>query len=711
MIGKLSVTVLAPAILCAQQPDSIPAARPDSLHRLAPVVVSGTRLGGTDDRLPALKSAIELERTPPGPSKLADALSKTPGVSLFNDQGNRAQPSFDVRGFSLSPVVGVPQGVSVFLDGVRINEPDAQEVNFDLIPAEAIDTATLVRGASAIYGKNTLGGALALTTIRGSSVPRSEAGVSAGSFGLRDVYALTRGMLGPFDAALVADASSEAGYQAQSGSSIRRIFGTLGRRNDLTDVAWSIGYAKNRLHEAGSLPASWIDVARRANYTGGDFFAPEAVFTSVRGSRAFSRATVRGNAFLRRNAVEQFNVNVADPNTRAFITNRSLGTTVQLDLSLGSAAAFSAGIEASRSDVRYRLLAEATESSPDLPEDCDESGLCENARVPGTDAAAFAQLSWSPGRLSALASLRGDVVDVPFRDLRDAANDGTNRFARLSPRVGLTYSLSNDLRIFASTGTAFRAPAPLELACASETAQCPLPFSLGADPPLSPVTVANYEAGLSYTSADRAHLDLAFYRSDVHHDIAFVSSTNAAGFFQNLDRTRRQGFDASAQYSVARGVRAFGSVTILDATYQSTAQLASPLDSNVVHAGDRMALSPRVRGTAGIEASKLIGSSIVSATLTGRGTSAQYLRGDEADRTNPLAGFAVADLNAGFSRERYSFSLGVTNLFDRRYAQYGVYADNPRGPFGGPVPDEPTIERFLTPAYPRTVALTLRVER
>ena len=39
----------------------------------------------------------------------------------------------------MTSVTGVPQGVSVFLDGVRINEPTVEEVNFDLIPLDDLE--------------------------------------------------------------------------------------------------------------------------------------------------------------------------------------------------------------------------------------------------------------------------------------------------------------------------------------------------------------------------------------------------------------------------------------------------------------------------------------------------------------------------------------------------------------------------------------------
>src|SRR5207237_3042030 len=96
-----------------------------------------------------------------------------PGVTLQNEQGNRFQPDLSLRGFSASPVTGLPQGFSVFLDGVRLNEPTVEEVNFDLIPLEDVERIEVIRGPSVLFGRNTLGGALNTITRRGGTAHES----------------------------------------------------------------------------------------------------------------------------------------------------------------------------------------------------------------------------------------------------------------------------------------------------------------------------------------------------------------------------------------------------------------------------------------------------------------------------------------------------------------------------------------------------------
>jgi outer membrane cobalamin receptor len=135
----LIVIGAGPAI--AQQRDttgSDSTQRRTAASRLAPVIVKDSRLVGVDRRTPSRVDDIRLDAGATGSGAAADVLRNLAGVSLFDDQGSRLQPELDLRGFIVSPVVGQPQGVSVFLDGVRVNEPDAQEVDFDLIPMDAV---------------------------------------------------------------------------------------------------------------------------------------------------------------------------------------------------------------------------------------------------------------------------------------------------------------------------------------------------------------------------------------------------------------------------------------------------------------------------------------------------------------------------------------------------------------------------------------------
>lgn len=691
--------------------------------RLAPVVITGTRLSPVDERTPVQVDDIDLRTMAPGPAAAIDALRNLPAVSLFDDQGSRFQPELNVRGFIVSPVVGEPQGVSVFLDGVRINEPDAQEVNFDLIPMDAVRHAELVRGPSSLFGKNTLAGALLLFTDRGTQQPQVNAELEGGAFGYRGARISGSGMAGGVDAYVMARFGEEDGWRDETGARTRMFFTTVGRKRDSSDIALSVLYAHDKIREAGSLPASYLAVSPRLNYTGGDFFQPDLWHVALRGERAAAGGTLRGNVFFRDNDIEQYNGNIPPPNTDGFVRNLSAGTTVEWTrpVFLGAhALAVTVGGEYNRDDVKYRFLAVST---PGVPADaagaagagCDPAtGVCTQVRVKGDNAALYLQgvLELTPS-LALTAAARGDYVRIPYRDLLDPGNDGTSSYQRVSPRIGLNYQISSHFRGYVAYNTGFRAPAALELACASPDAPCSLPSALGADPPLAPVTVYDYEAGIDWEPASRTNVDIVAFRSDVHNDILFAQPSATEGFFQNVARTRRDGIEASGSLALPAGLRAFGSYGYIAATYRTAVKLATAIEGAApAEPGDRFPLSPVHRGTIGLEAIRTIGHAVLDGAISVRAASSQFLRGDEANDFPPIPGYAVADVRVEAGLPHVSISAKVTNLFDRRYNTFGIYAENVKGPFGGPPPADPDdapVERFLTPAFPRALTVSLTV--
>src|SRR5439155_1125983 len=173
------------------------------------------------------------------PSVLPEALERLPGVSLQSEQGNRLQPDLSLRGFTISPVTGLPPGLSVFLDGVRLNEPTVEEVNFDLIPLEDVERVDVVRGPSVLFGRNTLGGAINLVTRRGQEVREIVPEVAAGSFGRRDYRLRLGGSARPLDYPLSLTESLEDGFRDFAATRVSRVFGKLGVATGGTDATLS----------------------------------------------------------------------------------------------------------------------------------------------------------------------------------------------------------------------------------------------------------------------------------------------------------------------------------------------------------------------------------------------------------------------------------------------------------------------------------------
>src|SRR3989442_6055541 len=171
------ITLSTASAAAAQEPDE-PLARLPPVRVTAPAPVDVLARPTTPSRIDTVAPG---DITAPKASALPDVLERLSGVTLQNEQGNRFQPSLTLRGFTASPVTGLPQGLSVFLDGVRLNEPTVDEVNFDLLPLDDVERIEVIRGPSALFGRNTLGGAINIITRRGGEAPEIEPGVEAGS--------------------------------------------------------------------------------------------------------------------------------------------------------------------------------------------------------------------------------------------------------------------------------------------------------------------------------------------------------------------------------------------------------------------------------------------------------------------------------------------------------------------------------------------------
>src|SRR3989475_6632161 len=273
--GALLLALLSPPV-GAQQRDSVP----KDTATLAPVVVTGVRLPSVRELARGLTGrtatlgAADLDAR--GARSLADALEQLPGVTTADELGAPGELDVTLRGFQVSPTIGLPQGVTVYLDGVRVNEPDAHEVNFDLLPLEDVDHVDVTYGPSVLLGRNSLGAAVNLVTRRGSVPAGREGEASGGSFGRYELKARAGDRRGMWDYYVGTRYEHEDGWRAATPSRTATLFGKLGVNTGTWDATLSYAGADNRIFQAGSLPDSVYAAAPRVNFTPGDYFAPQA---------------------------------------------------------------------------------------------------------------------------------------------------------------------------------------------------------------------------------------------------------------------------------------------------------------------------------------------------------------------------------------------------------------------------------------------------
>jgi iron complex outermembrane receptor protein len=708
---------------------------------LAPIVVVGTTpLLGIGTPLPLVPANVQtvhgadIEKQ--NRQSLTDYLAANlPSVTISDAQGNPYQMNLFYRGFTASPLLGTPQGLSVFVDGVRVNEPFGDVVNWDLIPQQAIDTMQLIPGSNPVFGFNTLGGALAITTKNGKDDPVGEAEIQGGSWGRKSAQIEQGGTIGQnLDYYFTANAANDNGWAEQNESRVRQVFGKLRYTDADTTLSLSAGGADNDLHGVQTIPRSFLNNPKQP-YTYPDQNQNSAGYLTLSGDHYFNDdVELSGNAYYRhfRNTNTSSNVNedygtigeggnldtLQATNVQSAVSTDSYGASLQLTL-LGKLGGmknqFIAGMAVDAANSRFTQSSQdatftasrATIGIGNFEQQTDANTHNTNYGIYLTDTLELTP-QWAvtlSGRYNWADATIGDETGT------QPALDGHHTFSRFNPALGINWNPTPAFTAYATYNEGMRSPTAIELACADPNAPCSLPNDFIADPSLQPVIAKTYEIGARGKIGAASTWSAAAYSTTLDNDIEFISSSGAGssqGFFQNVGRTRRQGVELAGQTKYGP-LTVTGSYSYVDATYQSTWVEHSPSNSSAddngnitVHPGNHIPSIPattvKLRLDYAATAKWRIGTN-----LTWRGS--VYAQGDEnnQDVNGKISGYLLIDMDTAYqvTRQLQVFA-SVTNLLDKRYASFGALGANfftgPGNTFNGTAP---VNEQFVGPGAPR----------
>ncbi len=253
-------------------------------------------------------SSRDIERS--GALDLSDFMNRRLGSVHVNEmQGNPFQMDVSYRGYTASPLLGTPQGLSVYMDGVRMNQPFGDVVSWDLIPRSAISSMTLMPGSNPLFGLNTLGGALSVQTKDGRSDPGTTLQATAGGNARRSAEwehggSGEQGLNWYFNANLF----KEEGWRTASPSDVRQFFGKLGWLSGATDLQLTLAHADNQLSGNGLQEQGLLARDRASAYTKPDLAQNRSTLLNLTASHAFNEALLfSGNAYYRHLETSTYN--------------------------------------------------------------------------------------------------------------------------------------------------------------------------------------------------------------------------------------------------------------------------------------------------------------------------------------------------------------------------------------------------------------------
>lgn len=235
--------------------------------------------------------------------------SRMASFNINSAQNNPLQPDVQFRGFTASPLLGLPQGLAVYQDGVRLNEPLADSVNWDLLPRSAVYSMDVLSGANPVFGLNSLGGALAITMKNGFNAEGTQVEAYGGSWNRNMVSLETGSNDGELGYYLNISRFDEDGWRDLSESDATNFYGSISWRNEETstlDLIYQRG--ESDLVGNGALPAGLLAIDRSSVFTAPDITENDMNMINVDASHFLSNGIqLSGNAYWRENKTNSFN--------------------------------------------------------------------------------------------------------------------------------------------------------------------------------------------------------------------------------------------------------------------------------------------------------------------------------------------------------------------------------------------------------------------
>ena len=305
VIAQLALGLfLSPADSVAEEAVVLPAAE----------VIGTTPLPGLGLPLEQIPAPVQTSRAQDilrsNATDLSGFMNRFLGSVYVNDiQGNPFQADVTYRGYVASPLLGTPQGLSVYMDGVRLNQPFGDVVSWDLIPLRAIASIALQPGSNPLFGLNTLGGALSIETKDGRSNPGSVVQGTYGQYGRASLlFESGASWDSGIDAYATGNLFREDGWRDESPSRIGQIFAKVGWRGASSSAYLTVAYADNDLTGNGLQEQRFLARDYASVYTKPDTTDNRALFVNLVGQHTVVEGVfLSGNVFYRNIKTSTYN--------------------------------------------------------------------------------------------------------------------------------------------------------------------------------------------------------------------------------------------------------------------------------------------------------------------------------------------------------------------------------------------------------------------
>jgi len=651
---------------------------------LGSISVGGKRLGSPFDEFVSRRvssaqviSREEMELS--GARSLPEALRGAPGVILSDLSGNGQEPTVDFRGFNQG------QDLVFLLDGVRLNEPKSNNINFPLIPISLIDRIEISRGGSSfLYGEGATGGVANIVGLfpKENGI-HGEVKTLVGSFGEWGQNFETSAKQDDMGVYLTGDIYHIRGFRQNS---------SVEREDLYSKLLWGICekgrlsltylYANAHLDRSGSIRESLIrHLGREATERPRNFSELESNLGILDLDLAPTESVaLSGNLFLRRSSelsVANFATFDTFDNELDLAVN-TWGFTLQADHSKGVLWDLTEGILVGIDYVKNEIDEEDFNRSKvtlgRLGQVVDSASSKEAFGV-----FSKTSLSWND-RVGAYVGARYDNIDFRNNDRINLNNNDPNEVSKLSGSVGVSTQLTEPLSATFLYSRSFRSPTLADLYSNP---------AFGSNSALETEESSDYETGLQWKGKMMLAKSTLFFNrrtNEIGFDPNLIDASHPFGTNVNFGQTKRLGSENSIESRALPWLRLRASHTHTEAVFESNTLSGAEIS------GDHIPMVPRNRFTGGV---LIQPAKDLDVNLDVVSVSKQVLTNDLTNDRNGrrLPSYTVFNFKTIYRLKGWEISFEVRNLFDEQYetgGSLGTAEDNffvpaPGRSFGGSV--------------------------
>ncbi|MCD6413197.1 MAG: TonB-dependent receptor [Elusimicrobia bacterium] len=581
---------------------------------------------------------------------ITDIIRQKSGISVSDWMGNSAKTNVDITGFGET----APSNVLVLLNGKRLNEMDMSGVDWLQIPMESVERIEIIKGGkSALYGDNAGGGVINIVT---GPVETKKIILSSkiGSYNSLKNRISVSNRFGNFSLGVLASADSNEGYRQENSFDRKDISASLGYENGIK-IGLSHFYHKDKYEMPGGLWDDQYDADRRQGKQGDD----------SRTTSGFSTLTVEKNIG---NATSRTEISVRSKNLKTFYGVYSYDQRIPM-LNFREKIKINSKIL----NKKNTLIFSAEKFIANFKQDSFTSQTLKRKTSTGKDSIAFSaadELFLTDNLSFSIAARKEKFAFDLETSTPGGAKTSDERSDTLSAfSSGISFKPCENTNFYLSFSRNYRLPNVDEFKTFDPFTYAPTGISKN----LTPQKSLEIQIGLR-KNFSHASFAAGIYRTSIKNEI-FYNSLSGAN--ENYPKTKHQGINFSSKIKPANSLTLLFNYSFTDATLQSDKSFLYydysiwNYKTAVYKKGNKIPGVARHKFNVNVElhpAEKLTLTGVVNYTGT------RYFISDWKNEAELMPAFITADLNFVLRKFGLKFFAGAKNLFNRKYAEYGIYS-------------------------------------